>query len=316
MLVLVALLFGVDALRIAQVSKKADALKISEVSNQTRKASQPSMGDIFKMGDADASGFLDTSEVRQLMMKMNPPGTPAMDDDMLKGVIKQIDMDGDGRINFEEFKAAMSQQKDKSPEEYRKEYGCLQSQGYQRVVGECQQKCNGWVGAEMFWVGQRTDEFKNCFCKTCPQNQIKFLSYDEKILGCPVDPNTEKNKDGNDFSTYNINRDEWRCKDQCMESGAWTYTMDTLQLSVSGGMDVKGCTCYMCEKMTPTTTTTPTSTTTLPFGPQSGGAGLGSTGFISKMCGKDKLTYNGHLPSWASIGGMELWCFGINLLHK
>ena len=55
--------------------------------------------DAFKTLDADGDGFLSASELRNVLTSMGEPLTDKEVDEMLRSV----DIDNDGKLNFEEF---------------------------------------------------------------------------------------------------------------------------------------------------------------------------------------------------------------------
>jgi len=63
------------------------------------KTEDEEMREAFKVFDRDNNGFIDAEELR---FTMNNLGQPLSDDDV-KAMIKEADIDGDGRINYEEF---------------------------------------------------------------------------------------------------------------------------------------------------------------------------------------------------------------------
>ena len=65
----------------------------------------PPLSHAFKEFDNDGNGYIEADELRAKLEEMSGEAvTMAEVDDM----IKQVDMDGDGKINFEEFKKLMA----------------------------------------------------------------------------------------------------------------------------------------------------------------------------------------------------------------
>ena len=59
----------------------------------------------FMMFDKDGSGQIDASEIRALLEGEDLKGT--VDGGQLDRIIKEVDADGNGEINFEEFLVMM-----------------------------------------------------------------------------------------------------------------------------------------------------------------------------------------------------------------
>lgn len=59
----------------------------------------------FMMFDKDGSGQIDASEIRALLEGEDLKGT--VDSNQLDGIIREVDADGNGEINFEEFLVMM-----------------------------------------------------------------------------------------------------------------------------------------------------------------------------------------------------------------
>lgn len=55
------------------------------------------------MFDADGNGFIDRDELRKVMSSLNE----SLTEEELDAMIKEADINGDGEISFEEFKAMM-----------------------------------------------------------------------------------------------------------------------------------------------------------------------------------------------------------------
>jgi calmodulin len=53
--------------------------------------------------DADGNGFIDRDELRKVMSSLNE----SLTEEELDAMIKEADINGDGEISFEEFKAMM-----------------------------------------------------------------------------------------------------------------------------------------------------------------------------------------------------------------
>lgn len=66
------------------------------------------MSEAFAVFDVDKDGFITKGELRQVMNRLGENLT----DEQLDAMIKEADLDGDGKINAEEFKKLM-------------EYNCL-----------------------------------------------------------------------------------------------------------------------------------------------------------------------------------------------
>jgi Ca2+-binding EF-hand superfamily protein len=59
--------------------------------------------DAFNMFDADRSGYIDREEVRILMKKL----AQTLTEDEISAIMDEVDLDGDGEISFDEFRAMM-----------------------------------------------------------------------------------------------------------------------------------------------------------------------------------------------------------------
>jgi Ca2+-binding EF-hand superfamily protein len=59
--------------------------------------------DAFNMFDADRSGYIDREEVRMLMKKL----AQTLTEDEITAIMEEVDLDGDGEISFDEFRAMM-----------------------------------------------------------------------------------------------------------------------------------------------------------------------------------------------------------------
>ena len=57
----------------------------------------------FRMFDRDGSGFIDTNEIKQLFEVSNAK----VNENFVEAIFKQVDLNGDGRISFEEFTKLM-----------------------------------------------------------------------------------------------------------------------------------------------------------------------------------------------------------------
>jgi len=55
------------------------------------------------MFDRDGSGFIDTNEIKQLFEMSNAK----VNENFVEAIFKQVDLNGDGRISFEEFTKLM-----------------------------------------------------------------------------------------------------------------------------------------------------------------------------------------------------------------
>ena len=62
-------------------------------------AQEEGIEDAFKVFDTDGNGFIDTDELRDVMLSIDPDVRPA---DINK-MIKQADASGDGQIDIDEF---------------------------------------------------------------------------------------------------------------------------------------------------------------------------------------------------------------------
>lgn len=61
------------------------------------------MSEAFAVFDVDKDGFITKGELRQVMNRLGENLT----DEQLDAMIKEADLDGDGKINAEEFKKLM-----------------------------------------------------------------------------------------------------------------------------------------------------------------------------------------------------------------
>jgi calmodulin len=59
----------------------------------------------FAVFDKDGNGFISSAELRQVMANLGE----ALSQEEVDAMIKEADNDGDGQVNFEEFKKMMSQ---------------------------------------------------------------------------------------------------------------------------------------------------------------------------------------------------------------
>ena len=57
--------------------------------------------EVFDIFDADGSGGIDRDEMRQLMKKL----AQTLTEEEITAIMEEVDVDGDGEISFEEFKA-------------------------------------------------------------------------------------------------------------------------------------------------------------------------------------------------------------------
>ena len=63
------------------------------------------MSEAFAVFDVDKDGFITKGELRQVMNRLGENLT----DEQLDAMIREADLDGDGKINAEEFKKLMDQ---------------------------------------------------------------------------------------------------------------------------------------------------------------------------------------------------------------
>lgn len=68
--------------------------------------------DCFNEYDQDRGGNISTEEFGRVMRKTNP----SVSDEEVAKIISEVDLDGDGTINFDEFITMMTGQPYKSPE--------------------------------------------------------------------------------------------------------------------------------------------------------------------------------------------------------
>jgi len=59
--------------------------------------------EVFDVFDEDKSGFIDRDEMRRLMKKL----AQALTEEEISAIMEEVDVDGDGEISFDEFKALM-----------------------------------------------------------------------------------------------------------------------------------------------------------------------------------------------------------------
>lgn len=78
-------------------------LMIQRAAERNERDPEEQLRDAFNIFDADGSGFIDRNEVRVLMKKLAQDLT----DEEIDSIMDEADMDGDGEISFEEFKAIM-----------------------------------------------------------------------------------------------------------------------------------------------------------------------------------------------------------------
>ena len=74
-------------------------------SNQTSLTSQEKLHAAFKMFDKDGSGIISADEIREVLCF---GGSNALTVEAVDAIIKQVDENGDGEIQFEEFVTMMT----------------------------------------------------------------------------------------------------------------------------------------------------------------------------------------------------------------
>lgn len=58
----------------------------------------------FKIFDKDNNGFIDVTEIKEVLGK----GNSNMTDDVWNELIKEVDLNGDGEVSFKEFQKMMN----------------------------------------------------------------------------------------------------------------------------------------------------------------------------------------------------------------
>ncbi len=66
--------------------------------NEKKNISEEKLISAFKIFDKDNSGTISPDEIREVL-----GGAAALSDEVVSGIIKQVDENGDGQIQFEEF---------------------------------------------------------------------------------------------------------------------------------------------------------------------------------------------------------------------
>lgn len=78
---------------------------IVAATNQKNLTSQEKLHAAFKMFDKDGSGIITPDEIKEVLCF---GGANAMSSEAVDAIIKQVDENGDGEIQFEEFVAMMT----------------------------------------------------------------------------------------------------------------------------------------------------------------------------------------------------------------
>merc|ERR1712100_990516 len=71
--------------------------------NKTQEQMEEEIKDAFLTFDADGSGFITREELIETLTTMGDP----VDEETITGMIQEADVDGDGKINYEEFTKIM-----------------------------------------------------------------------------------------------------------------------------------------------------------------------------------------------------------------
>jgi len=73
--------------------------------SQSQLTSQEKLRAAFKMFDKDGSGIISADEIREVLCF---GGTNSLSEEQVDAIIKQVDENGDGEIQFEEFVTMMT----------------------------------------------------------------------------------------------------------------------------------------------------------------------------------------------------------------
>jgi len=75
---------------------------MKDLGNQSAEDKEQELIDAFNVFDMDGDGFIEKHELKEIMEKL---GTK-LDEEELEAMIKAIDEDGDGKVNYQEFLSA------------------------------------------------------------------------------------------------------------------------------------------------------------------------------------------------------------------
>ena len=86
-------------------AEEFSALYTAIMEDDSRGSEEDEMREAFKVFDRNGDGFITVEELRAVLASLGLKQGRTIED--CKGMIKKVDVDGDGRVNFDEFRQMM-----------------------------------------------------------------------------------------------------------------------------------------------------------------------------------------------------------------